>query len=527
MTTRAPALEVRGLSKSFGGHRVLSDVGFALRPGAVTALLGENGSGKSTLVKILAGVHAPDPGTGAGLWIGGEPVRLPLDPARARAAGLRFLHQDLGLVGELTVADNLALALSDGRRALAPVDRRAETARAAALLGAFGLDIAADAFVADLAASERGMLAIARVFGDVPAGRQPVVVLDEPTAALSAADVERLYTAVRTVTARGVSVVLISHRLEEVLAVADQILVLRDGSLVADQPNEGLTVDGLVEQMTGRPVDRGGAAPVPAGTDLAEPALRVRGLTGARLRGVDLDIMPGEVLGVTGLVGCGRSELCRIVGGVQRPTAGSIEVAGQVQRFRAVADAVAAGVVGVPQNRHEHGVLLRMTVRENLTLGDLRAVSRRGAIDRRHERAEAARLIGEFDIRPPDPEAVVGSLSGGNQQKVALARAVRLRPRVLLLDEPSQGIDVGARESIAATVRRLRQDGVGVLLATSDLDELMDLADRVLVLDRGLAAGVHDLSRTSRDTLFRAISSSGAATAAATAIHHDREAAIQ
>ncbi len=317
----------------------------------------------------------------------------------------------------------------------------------------------------------------------------------------------RLYAAVRRIAAAGASVVLISHRLEEVLEVADQVLVLRDGRLVADRPNQGLTVAQLVEDMTGRPLAAAvGSGPEPA---TGEPALAVRGLRGARLHGVDLEVHPGEVLGVTGLVGCGRSELARILGGSQRPTGGSVEVGGEARQFRSAADAIAAGVVSVPQNRHLHGVILDLNIRENLTLGDLRPVSGRWSINAERERAEALRLIAEFDIRPAEPEAAVRELSGGNQQKVALARAVRLAPKVLVLDEPSQGIDIGAREGIARVVRRLREEGVAVLLATSDLDELMDLADRVVVLDRGRVAAVHRLADTGRDALFHAVTTSG------------------
>ncbi|WP_131742832.1 ATP-binding cassette domain-containing protein, partial [Actinomadura roseirufa] len=241
------------------------------------------------------------------------------------------------------------------------------------------------------------------------------------------------------------------------------------------------------------------------------PALSVRGLRGHRLDGVDLDLHGGEVLGLTGLVGCGRSELARIACGAQRPHAGTVTIGGTPARLRSPADAIARGVAAVPQNRHRHGVLLDLTVRENLTLGDLGPVSRRGAIRRERERAEAARLTAEFDIRPADPEAAVRTLSGGNQQKVALARAVRLAPRVLVLDEPTQGVDIGARAAIGRVVRRLRAEGVAVLLATSDLDELMDLADRVVVLDRGRVAATLRPSEAGRDALFHAVTLTGRA----------------
>jgi ribose transport system ATP-binding protein len=299
----------------------------------------------------------------------------------------------------------------------------------------------------------------------------------------------------------------VSHRLEEVLDVADEVAVLRDGRVVASRPVEGLGADDLIELMLGHGLERSGGADTAAGGH-GDGLLRVRGLTGRRLRDVGFDLRAGEVLGVAGLVGSGRSELARLVSGAQRPATGTIEVDGAARVFDGPYAALAAGIVAVPQNRKRDGVILDMTVKENLTLGDLRPVSRRGglgAINNGKERAEAAELIRRFDIRPPRPEALLRSLSGGNQQKVAIARAVRLGPRVLILDEPTQGVDVGARGEIGAIVTDLKRQGVAIVLATSDVDELLELADRVLILDRGRLREVLAREDITRDRLALAL----------------------
>lgn len=503
--TDSAALAVSHVSKTFGVTRALDDVSLSFRSGQVTALLGENGSGKSTLIKVLSGAHVPDRGA-ASVTVRGLTRPLPLTPRQSHDLGLRFLHQDLGLVHEATVADNVAFYEGFLSQALRPLRRQGERARTRALLDRFEVKAGPDSYVADLSPSEQTMVAIARAFGlEDQDGR--IVVLDEPTAALPGDEVERVFRAIRRARQSGAAVILVSHRLEEVLEIADEVAVLRDGRAVASRPVSGLGADDLIELMLGHGLERSGGA-VTATEGGSEALLRVRGLSGRRLRDVTFDLRPGEVVGVMGLVGSGRSELARLLSGAQRPAAGTIEVDGTPRTFDGPYAALAAGIVAVPQNRKRDGVILDMTIRENLTLGDLRPVSRRGPLGGIHtarERAEATELIHRFDIRPPQPEAPLRSLSGGNQQKVAIARAVRLGPRVLVLDEPTQGVDVGARSEIGAIVTDLKRGGVALVLATSDVDELLELADWVLVLDRGRLRDVLPREEITRDRLALAL----------------------
>jgi ribose transport system ATP-binding protein len=499
------ALSVAHVSKTFGVTRALDDVSLSFRAGRVTALLGENGSGKSTLIKILSGAHSPDKGD-ATATVRGTAVKLPLSPWQSHRLGLRFLHQDLGLVMEASVADNVALYEGFVSPALA-LRARDERRRTAALLERFEVTATPDAYVGDLSPSDQTMVAIARAFGDETTLARRTVVLDEPTAALPGAEVGRVFRAIRRARDAGAAIILVSHRLEEVLEVSDDVAVLRDGRVVAAQSLAGLGADDLIALMLGHPLSRADLDTHNA-DELGDALLRVRNLAGVRVRGVSLDLRAGEILGVAGLVGSGRSELARLLGGAQQPTAGTIELDGEQVAFAAPYAAVAAGIVTVPQNRKRDGVVLDMTVRENLTLGDLRSVSWRGAIRAGREKAEAQALIERFDVRPPLLELPLRSLSGGNQQKVAVARAVRLKPKVLILDEPTQGVDVGARSEIGQIAVDLKHSGVGILLATSDIDELLELADRVVVLNRGLLQEVIPTDEITRDRLALALAGS-------------------
>jgi len=353
--------------------------------------------------------------------------------------------------------------------------------------------------------NKQTMVAIARAFGDETRWPERVVVLDEPTAALPGDEVARVFRAIRRACQAGAAIILVSHRLDEVLEVGDRVAVLRDGRVVAEESLQGLGADDLIAMMLGHALVRADSDP-PAGEERSDDALfRVTDLARDRVRGVSFALRSGEVLGIAGLVGSGRSELVRLLGGVQRPTAGTIELGGETKRFSEPSEAVAAGIVTVPQNRRRDGVILGMTISENLTLGDLASVSWKGSIRPRRERAEAQALIERFDIRPPLLELPLRLLSGGNQQKVAIARAVRLGPKVLLLDEPTQGVDVGARSEIGEMIVSLKHAGVGIVLASSDLDELLELADRVIVLNRGRVRVVLHRNEIVRDRLALAL----------------------
>ncbi|MFG3025280.1 sugar ABC transporter ATP-binding protein [Streptomyces sp. NPDC048254] len=490
---KTPALSLRHVSKTFAGQRALADVSLDIPRGAITALLGMNGSGKSTLIKILAGVYEPD--HGGTLKVAGKPVALPMRPAQAHARGLRFLHQDIGLVGALSVADNFALA--DRFRTRGPlraIDRRAQHEHVARVLAFFGVDRDPGTLVSALDPTARTMVGVARAFQDedesgLESLRRNVLVLDEPTASLPSEEVNAVLGTLERLRAAGGTVVYVSHRTDEVRRIADRLVVLRDGRLVADQEVQGLSSAGIVSLVVGRrlaPEAEAAERPSVRGSGDDHAVLTVEGLTGRRLRDVGLRVAAGEILGVAGLVGCGRSELVRVLAGSEQPSSGRMTVDDLPYAPGSPADAVARGVSCVPQNRYADGCVLPMTVRENLSLGRLRAfVTGPGLLRRDAENADAVRLIAAYSVKPADPARPIATLSGGNQQKVVVARAASRHGRVLLLDEPTQGVDALAKQEIATTIRSLASDGTAVLLASSDFQELAALCDRVLVLDRG------------------------------------------
>ncbi|MCC3289913.1 MULTISPECIES: sugar ABC transporter ATP-binding protein [unclassified Arthrobacter] len=491
------ALSIRGISKTFTGQRALDGVSLDIQTGKVTALLGMNGSGKSTLIKILAGVYAPDPG--GSLSVRGKDLQLPLTPAAAHAAGLRFLHQDLGLVDALTIADNFAL--SDGfftRTAFSPVKLRKEHAHVAATLELLGIDEHPGRLVGDLTPSTRTMVGIARAFqhrsgsvddgapADVDALRRNILILDEPTASLPAHEADRVLALLDMLRGHGGTAVYVSHRIEEVRRIADNVAVLRDGLLVADEPLGERDAAAVVSLVIGRELE---SPAIRSAEEREGPVLlSTRALSGPRLDGIDLDVHAGEIVGVTGLVGCGRSELVRLIAGAQQPSAGSMTLAGKPYTPDSPAAAITSGVACVPQNRRRDGVVLDLGVGENLTLGRLRRYTRGPVINRAAEKAAAEDLSRRFLVKTASLAAPVRSLSGGNQQKVVVARAASGTPLLLLLDEPSQGVDALARQEISRLLQELADDGVAVLVASTDYDDFVGLADRVVVLDRGRIA---------------------------------------
>ncbi|MGO1183431.1 MAG: sugar ABC transporter ATP-binding protein [Micrococcaceae bacterium] len=484
------ALRLHRVSKTFTGQKALDEVTLDIPRGKVTALLGMNGSGKSTLIKILAGVYDPDPGSA--LSIGDREYSLPLTPQRAHDAGLRFLHQDLGLIEMLTVADNFALA--DGFAAkgmFAPINRRRHHDHAERILSMLAVDVSPNRLVRDLSPSERTMVAIARAFqseeATVESLRQRVLVLDEPTASLPAHEADRVLEMVESLRAHGGTAVYVSHRIEEVMRVADQVAILRDGRLVVDEPLGETSTSALVAKIVGRQLT---PAPLRDATVREGGVLvTVNDLSGHRLQGVNLSVRSGEILGVTGLMGCGRSELVRVLAGAQQPEAGSMTLEGQNYAPKDPAEAIFAGITCVPQNRRRDGVVLDLSVAENLTLGRVKQFARWAAVDRDAEQTHVQRLMTEYLVKAATPMASVRTLSGGNQQKVVVARAASSQPRLLVLDEPSQGVDALAKQEIANVLRGLADTGVAILVASTDYDDFPGLVDRVVILDRGRVSG--------------------------------------
>ncbi|WP_416978978.1 sugar ABC transporter ATP-binding protein [Streptomyces sp. T028] len=473
----APALVVRETSKTFGGNTVLDRVGLSVARSEVHALVGENGSGKSTLVKILAGYHEPDPGSS--ILVDGEPLTRHHPDASDRA-GLRFVHQDLGLVGGLTTVENLGLGRGYGAGRGMPVRWSIRRREAEELLASLSRYFDVNRPVQQLAASERSAVAVARA---VAPHRTParVLVLDEPTANLPGPEVAQLFDLVRRVRERGIGVVLISHHLSEVFELADTVSVLRGGRVVATVPVAATDESELIELMVGRKVDRLTGRP-PAGT--APVKLAARAVRGRSVHGVDLDVRAGEVLGVAGITGSGREELAPLLfGALQRQ--GTVTLEGTPVPPGRPDSSITAGMVLVPADRDANAVLHGHDVAENIAISRPRDFVRRLVYRRRLEVEETAAWVGRLDIRTPRPRSPLTQLSGGNSQKVVLARLLRLRPSVLLLDEPTQGVDIGAREEIHRRVEEAAAEGAAVLVCSTDNEELARLCTRVVVLSRG------------------------------------------
>jgi ABC-type sugar transport system ATPase subunit len=453
------------------------------------ALVGQNGSGKSTLVKILAGVHQPDPG-----------AEISLARVDDEQASLHFIHQDLGLVGPLSTIENLSLGRELGRKALLPAPIRNEKRHAEELVSGFGASLDVTAPVDSLSAAERTIVAIGRAL-DGWEHHNNVLVLDEPTASLHGEEVDRLFVAMREVAARGAGVIFISHRLDEVIELADRVVVLRDGVLIADVARGTYDHDDLVRLIAGELA----AAETNPSSRSAELVLKARGVRGATLDDVDVDLRAGEILGVSGVLGSGREELAGVLFGARAAEIESLEIGGEVLKRVEPRRAISMGVAYVPGERHRHGAVMRMTVRENMTLPHLRPLRRAlGRLDQRAEKREVRRWIEQVAVRPAEPDRALDLFSGGNQQKVVLAKWLRNNPRVLLMDEPTQGVDVGAKAGIFALIAQAATAGAGVLICSSEEKELALLCDRVLVMRDGRVVAEMQGGELSEAALVRA-----------------------
>jgi ribose transport system ATP-binding protein len=463
------------MSKSFGATRALSSVSLEISAGEVHALVGQNGSGKSTLIKLLAGFHEPE--NGSVVAVEGTPVPLG-HPAASREAGFRFVHQDLALVNDLSVVENLGLGRGFSTGFGGRIRWRQERREATSMMRELGFELDVRRPVGELAQAERTGVAIARALWDWQADAK-VLVLDEPTAALPSAEVEVLFAAIRRVAERGLGVLYVSHRLDEIFAIADRVTVLRDGRKVGTFGTEKMAEGRLVSLMIGEAVLRSDAPARPRG---GSPVLEAFGLSGKQVRGVDFNAYAGEVLGFVGLTGSGREEILELIFGARR-RGGVVRVLGSDVPIGDPRASVARGIALVPADRHRQGVVLEMSVKENSTLTGLKPFrTRLGAIRRRLELAEVRTWLARLDVRPPDPAKTLFHLSGGNQQKVVLGKWLRLGPRVLLLDEPTQGIDIGAKALIHGLIRQAADEGAAVVVATSDDEEICDVCDVVYVL---------------------------------------------
>ena len=473
------ALKIEHLSKTFPGQAALIDASLDIAPGEVHALVGQNGSGKSTLIKVLAGYHQPDRGSSA--WVNGEPLTLG-DGQAATAAGVRFVHQDLGLVGTISTVENLALTTGyeTGVGGRIHWRRAVKTAQEAmASLGFAEIDVKAPVML--LPPAQRTTVAIARALVGWEQGCS-LLVLDEPTATLPGDDVERLFDVIRRLKAKGISILYVSHHLEEVFALADRVTVLRDGRKVATKAVSELNHDSLIELIVGHRIVENQAV---ESKREGEPVLRIGNLSGSSLEHLDLDVVPGEVVGLAGITGSGRENVLGLITGQLPRTGGDVTVGGRVVKNFAPRSALDAGVAFVPAERAVRGAIAPMTVRENLTICDVSPHFIKGRLRYRRERAESKDWIGQLSIKTSSTEAPIGSLSGGNQQKVMFGKALRLKPTLFLLDEPTQGIDVGAKEQIHQLIDRAAAEGMAVVVASSDTEELVRLCNRVVIFVEG------------------------------------------
>jgi ribose transport system ATP-binding protein len=483
-----PRLEFKNLSKTFGSTRVLENVTFTVQAAEVHALVGQNGSGKSTLIKILAGYHKPD--SGAELWIDRKPVKLPMQPGEYRHFGISFVHQELALVPSLTVLENLRaeeLCLQGKWY----ISWKEEIRAAKHLLAKFNLDIDPFAKVENVAPGSRALLAIVRAIGAIRKGEGlgggGVLVLDEPTAFLPREDVERLFAIMRLITAQGASVIFVSHDTDEVLEIADRITVIRDGSVVATVRADETTKKAIVEKIVGHPLPAGQSGEASSeSSDRGIPKIIIRGLTGASVKGISLAVHQGEILGLTGLLGSGFSDIPPLLFGAIQAAEGELVLDNVSYELRAMNPwrAIEAGLVLIPLDRRSEGLVETLTIVENMSLPVLRKFNK-WRLNHAGIAAKTRRLIAEFDIRPADPNKKVGELSGGNQQKVLLAKWFQTKPLFVLLNEPTQGVDVGAREQIYDILKRQAASGTTILCASSDCEELATICNRVLIFSRG------------------------------------------
>lgn len=475
---RDAALVMEGIDKRFPGVHVLKNVDLRVEPGRVTGIVGENGAGKSTLIKVLAGAYRPD---GGRITVNGEPLEAN-GPADSLAAGIAVIYQELSLVPEMSVAENLFLGDMPTRGPV--LDRREARQRARRLLARVGLDdLSTNAPVGGLRLGVRQLVEVAKALHR----DARILVMDEPTSALGGSEIEVLFEVVRSLRREGISVIYISHHLEEVFEICDSVTVMRDGAVVGSRPIVEWTTESLVRAMVQKRLDT--FFPSRERT-CGEVALEVRGLSrGPRVRDVSFSLREGEVLGIAGIVGAGRTETLKTIAGVTPATAGKVLIKGRERKIGSVGEGLEAGVVYVPEDRGKEGLVRSATINENMVLSVLDRISHAGLVSGSLYRSFGQRLKDRFGVRASSLRQEAGQLSGGNQQKVVLARAMATEPSVVLLDEPTRGIDVGAKSEIYEYMLEIAAGGGAVVMVSSEFPELLGMADRIVVMRAGKVVG--------------------------------------
>ena len=496
-----PLIRLQGVSKTFGGNTVLRNVDFDVRPGEVHALLGENGAGKSTLIKIIAGTHAPDGGV---IRLGGEDLKA-VTPRAATRAGIATVYQELLLFPDLTLAENVFLGHAP-KTGLGTLDWGRMRREARVLLDSLDShDLDVDVNVGALSVANRQRIEIAKALSQ----NAKVLIMDEPTAALADADVRRLMAVIKRLRERGVGIIYVSHKLPEIFELADRVTVLRDGALIGTRPVSAVDEASLVAMMVGREIDRLFPKPHPK---IGETVLKVSNLSfGDRVRDVSFELRRGEILGVAGLVGSGRTELALTIFGITPATSGSIEIEGRPVVISSPRQACGLGIAYVPEDRGLQGLVRPMTIGQNISMASLRNVASGIFLRLSAEARRAAASIDQLGIRARGPDQVVGQLSGGNQQKVVLGKWLETSPRILIMDEPTRGIDVGAKAEIHALMGRLAERGLAILMISSELPEVLGMSDRVLVMHGGRPVRTIDRADADPETVGAAMTLAGEA----------------
>ncbi|WP_097141910.1 sugar ABC transporter ATP-binding protein [Rhizobium subbaraonis] len=488
-----PAIALEGISKSFPGVHALSDVSLSLYPGSVTALIGENGAGKSTLVKILTGIYQPD---GGAIRVDGAEVHFPSASAAARA-GVTAIHQETVLFDELSVAENIFLGHAPRTR-FGLIDWTKLNADARQLLSRVGADIDPTIRLRDLGIASKHLVAIARALS-IDAR---VVIMDEPTAALSYKEIHELYELIDRLKADGKAILFISHKFDEIFRIADRYTVFRDGRMVGDGVIAGTTQDDLVRMMVGR--DVGQVFPKQE-VSIGGPVLTVSGYRHpTEFEDINFELRRGEILGFYGLVGAGRSEFMQSLIGITRPSAGAVRLDDRVLVIRSPAEAIEAGIVYVPEERGRQGAIIGMPIFQNVTLPSLTRTSRSGFLRMAEEFRLAREYTSRLDLRAAALDQDVGTLSGGNQQKVVIAKWLATKPKVIILDEPTKGIDIGSKAAVHAFMSELAAQGLSVIMVSSEIPEIMGMSDRVIVMREGRMVGQYERADLTAEKLVRA-----------------------
>ena len=474
-------IEMRGINKSFGSNQVLKDAGFVLQDGEVHALMGENGAGKSTLMKILTGVYTKDAGT---VLVDGQEVNYK-NPQEAEKAGIVFIYQELNVLFDLTVEENLFMGKEITKK-FGICDKKAMRAKAQEVMDRMGVNIPVDAVMSDLSVGQQQMVEICKALM-VDA---KVLIMDEPTAALTQSETEVLFEVIKSLRAKGVSIVYISHRMEEIFELCDRITILRDGSYIGTRFIKDITMDDIVQMMIGREI---GERYPKREVTIGEEVIRVEGLTHAKMfRDVNFSVRAGEVLGVSGLMGAGRTEIMQAIFGNMPIVSGKIFIDGKEVSIKNPRQAIAAGIGFITEDRKTEGLLLEKSIAENIELANLGKVSNKSVLSVKKGAELVKQGIEEFRIKCFGPEHECGNLSGGNQQKVVLAKWIYTDPKILILDEPTRGVDIGAKKEIYSVINEMAAKGVAVIMVSSELPEVLGMSDRIMVVHEGKVTGIID-----------------------------------